>query len=371
MTYQDLKKITRKSIYMENEQCFLPVILATMLANRLDTHPVWLMIIAGPSSGKTIFINALSQCDEGIMVSMLTPKTLISGAKNRDTVDGKEASLMAKLDGKVMLIKDASTITEMNPGNRSEVFSQLRTAFDGSLEKDSGLGRKSFDAKFGIIIAGTSALEKVRTFESELGERFLNFRPVPEENDNVWPFLESIAGIKSKLHAELADAMHEYLSKCGTPDRIIIPSQIKQHAEFLVRLRAGVSRDSYKRHVNHPADDGLEAPFRVGEQLGALYTCLLYILQNEHKAMSITERVALDSVPYTRMRFIQCLQKDICTQAKIARAMKMSENAVRELVENMELLDITDITLTANSKKITLKTRYKQLFNLCSRGYAT
>ena len=367
MTYNQLKKVVRKSVYMKHEQDYLPVVVATVIANRLQTHPVWLMVIAGPSSGKTVFINALNRCPEGIMISMLTPKTLISGAKNRDTVDGKEPSLMARLDGKVMLIKDASTISQMNKVTRTEVFSQLRTAFDGTLEKDTGLGRKEFKAKFGIIIAGTSALEKVRSFESELGERFLNFRPVGEDTEPVNNLKARTADERFKLQDEMSDAFQEYLSSCGTPERIIMPRQINNHAEFLVQLRAGVSRDPYKRYVDHPVDDGMESPFRVSEQLSALYTALLHVLHNEHTALAIIKRIALDSVPYTRMRFMQCLQNGCSAQSDIANSMKMSINAVRELSETMELLGIIDVKVSPNSKKMRLNKHYKHLFNVCTR----
>ena len=367
MTYSQLKAIARKSVYMEHEKDTLPVVLATMLANRLDTHPVWLMIIAGPSSGKTIFINALQLCQEGIMVSMLTPKTLISGAKNRDTVDGKEASLMAKIDGKVMLIKDASTITEMNKNTRAEVFSQLRTAFDGTLEKDSGLGRKVFKAKFGIILAGTSTLEKVRTFESSLGERFINFRPCPEDYDKVNALSNLNREIEGQLAIELAEAVAEYLDSAGVPKNLPVPHQIAQHAQLLVSLRAGVSRDPYGKWIDQPADDGIESPYRVSKQLGAMYSSLCHVTNNKHTALAITKRLALDSVPYVRMRLMQCLQAGLVRQADIIRSMKMSETAVVMLVGGMEALGILETKATSNSKKVRLIPKYKKLFNLCTR----
>jgi hypothetical protein len=367
MTYQQLKVIARKLVYMNYEVDFLPVILATVIANRLDTHPVWLMVVAGPSAGKTVLVNALRLCDEALMISMLTPKTLISGAKLRDTVDGKEPSLMARLDGKVMIIKDASTITEMDRHTRGEVYSQLRTAFDGNLEKDTGLGRKEFKAKFGLIIAGTPKLERLRSFESELGERFLTFRPAVEEEEQVWGLSDAVQNVKRKLDNQLAEAMKEYLATCGVPEKILTPKEIRQYATFLVKLRAVVSRDSYGRYVDYPVDDGQEAPFRVGQQLGALYTALVHVTGNPRTSLHIIKRVILDSVPYTRLRLMQCLQRGLKTQADVAKSMKMSVKAVSELVDSMEHLEYIQVKFSGNSKIMRVNPYYKKLFTLCSR----
>jgi len=199
MKFSQLYRNISEHIYMDHDPDFLPVVMATALSIQLDTEGVWLLVLAPPSSGKSM-VSLLSKSSKCVMVSTLTPNSLISGARAEDCFDGKDPSLLPQLDGKIMVIKDASTISSMPKHYRDAIFSQLRSAYDGDMErKATGLGSREFSSKFAVIIAGTPDFERSRTLEGNLGERFLTFRPSSEHNSpNVWAIINRSIGKKKK-----------------------------------------------------------------------------------------------------------------------------------------------------------------------------
>ena len=243
MTFNQLQKIFSQHYYMEHEPDFLKIIVGTVIANRLDGESVWLLVLAPPSSGKAI-ISTLSKSQEVVMVSSLTANSLMSGARKQDTIDGKDASLLPKLHGKVMVVKDASTISSMNPNAKGSVFSQLRSAFDVDMEeKHTGLGRVRCASKFGIIMAGTPDFERSRVLEGNLGERFIYFRPTIEsDSKRIWHTIKRSVG-KQKKYNEMCDAMIQFLAICGEPGRVSCPDEIFDLCQKLEFLRAGFSYD--------------------------------------------------------------------------------------------------------------------------------
>ncbi|HDZ25360.1 hypothetical protein LCGC14_0359130 [marine sediment metagenome] len=369
MTFKKLEKIFYKHLYLEKEKDFLPIIIATVIANRMDNESVWLMIIAPPSSGKSKVVSALSKSPEIECVSLLTPNSLISGARKKDTEDGKEASLLPRLDGRNMLIKDASTITDMHPTYRSQVFSQLRAAYDGELEKSTGLGTKNFSAKFGIILAGTPALEKMRTLESSLGERFLTFRPMFDMNDRskIWDKIKAGGHVKS-INKILSEATLEFLEGCGTPDKVLYPDAIAGLATRLVMLRADVSRDWKTGYIDFPVDN-VEEPWRAAKQMSGLYTGLMHILNDKTKAINAIKRVTRHTIPYVRLRTLTVISRNKeMTLNQITHAIKVSRPTAKKVVEELYILGVITKKSTGSSKFYIVQNQYRNLFKLRPRS---
>ena len=75
------------------EMAVVDVALATVLANRGGGDPVWVMLIAPPSSGKTEVLRALGGLPEAHGVSTLTAQTFASGMKGN-----ARASLLHRLE---------------------------------------------------------------------------------------------------------------------------------------------------------------------------------------------------------------------------------------------------------------------------------
>jgi hypothetical protein len=363
MTFSELESVFKSYLYLDKEKDFLPVIIATVLTNRLDVEPVWLMVIAPPSSGKTKVTSSLAKCKEVTVIGLLTPNSLISGARKKDTEDGRDPSLLAKIDGKTLLIKDASTITEMHPAYRSIIFSQLRSAFDGDLAKDTGLGRKDYNAKFGMIICGTPELERMRTFEASLGERFLYFRPsydIPDYN-SMWDKIKEGKHGLNEVNKILSDAVIDFLSTHnvkGVP--VQYSDEIYNLAQLLVILRAAVHRDYKTREIDWPTGDH-EAPIRVAKQLSSLYTALLSIVSDKKRAIHILKRVVKHSIPYSRLRVLTAIQRQkINTQVALIEALGSSRPTMKRLLEDLTVLKI----LTVNDDVYSISPQYHPIFYL-------
>ena len=113
------------------------VALATVQANRMEGDPLWVFLVAPPSGGKTEVIRALDDVPDVFGLSSLTPQTFASGFER----PGLETSLLPKLDGKTVTMKDFGTVLSMHRDKRGEIFAQLREVYDGSFTKQWGNGK--------------------------------------------------------------------------------------------------------------------------------------------------------------------------------------------------------------------------------------
>ena len=158
-------------LYLEDFQA-IDIIMATAISICLPGDPVWLFLIAPAGSSKTELLRSFTG-NLIYTISTLTPQTLISGLKGV-----KDADLLPKLNGKVLIIKDFTSILSKKNEDQTAIFADLREAYDGYLEKSfgSGVGTKRHESKFGLIAGVTDAIDKYRVVHSQLGERFLKCR---------------------------------------------------------------------------------------------------------------------------------------------------------------------------------------------------
>jgi hypothetical protein len=367
MTFKELEKVFSEHYYMGHEPDFLKVLMATVLSKRLDGEMVWLLVLAPPSSGKAM-VSTLSKCSEVKMVSTLTANSLMSGARKEDTYDGKNASLLPQLHGRVMVVKDASTIQDMNPNAKAQVFSMLRSAYDGDPEeKHTGLGTVKVASKFGIIIAGTPGFEQSRVQERNLGERFIIFRPAVEaDNRHIWSMIRNSIG-KQKKYQILCDAVLKFLDACNIPNRIMHPVFIEDLAEKLATLRGGFTRDKYTREITWGPT--IENPYRVGQQFSSLFTTLSYI-DNQHNATAIVRRMIVDSVPFQRLealKFIHRMNGNDPTRTCFHNYIGWGRKKVSEVIEELEILKVVGSRESGSGKILYISPDYRGLFYFTPR----
>lgn len=236
----------------------LDVMYGTCIANRLEGDPLWLFLVAPSGGTKTEIINTISEAPLTVTTSSLTPKSLVSGA---NIGGGGDPSLIPKLDGKILIVKDFTTILNMAQIQREEIFGILRDAYDGKTEKDFGNGlHRSYKSKFGFVGAVTPAIEIFSEGNTSLGERFLRYNiPIP---DSAKDRDEYIKRAVSNTGHEIA--MREELSKIG--QRVLshnfktLPiinedhqTRIRALAQFVAKMRGTVIRDKFTKEVTHNA----------------------------------------------------------------------------------------------------------------------
>jgi len=134
----EVKAVVNKWLSLEDDTV-VDVMLAVVVANRLNTDPSWLLVVGPPSSAKTEILRALTGHPKAYFLSNLTPTTLVSGLKPKGKLP--EPSLLPKLDGKTLVLKDFTTVLSMRHDNQAEILAQLREIYDGSYSKAFGNGK--------------------------------------------------------------------------------------------------------------------------------------------------------------------------------------------------------------------------------------
>ena len=122
----DFKVTCHKHMVMSNDE-YIDVVFGVVLANRLDSKPVWLYLVIPPGGGKTEVLQALDGPGREIYaLSILTPQTLISGQILKR--GQHDPSLLPKLDGKTLVLKD---FTAMLTGKWENLNGRAATEFHG------------------------------------------------------------------------------------------------------------------------------------------------------------------------------------------------------------------------------------------------
>lgn len=167
-----LKK--RLVLHKEQLQQF-DMFFATIIANvKTGGRPVWLLFVGPPGCGKTLPMMAIRYAPQIYMSSAFRPSAMISGWGHKG---GEDMSLIPKLDGKILVVKDMSSLLSQHKEVVAEVLGLLRDAYDGSCSRPFGTGvSRTYTSRFGFIGATTPDIDAYWSLNVRLGERFLRFR---------------------------------------------------------------------------------------------------------------------------------------------------------------------------------------------------
>lgn len=294
----------KKWLHMSNVDP-LVVMYGAILANRLGGDPLWLFLVAPPGGSKSELLMSLTKGKGMHALSSLTPHTLISGASWKE---GQDPSLLPQLQGKILIIKDFTTILTMQHMVRDEIFGVLRDVYDGHTEKAFGNGiKRKYNVRFGVLAGVTPAIEVFNVMHQSLGERFLKFRisgnwDQKSEEDKILRALNNI-GREDQMRDELQKGPARYLANLPPIDPIpTISDEFKMRlvhlAKFSARLRGVVERDKYTSSVLYKPSS--EVGTRIAKQLAKLGQGICTFLEKKEldwEVYRLLRRVALDTVP--------------------------------------------------------------------------
>lgn len=337
MNFAEMQAGYEKWLDFREDPDLLRIIYGAFVANRLQGNPVWLMIIGSAGCGKSELLMSISGAKNTYSISSLTPYALMSGYG-----DQADNSLINRLDGKVLLIKDLSSTTEIKAEDRGLLFSFLRDAYDGQVTRATGRGEIKFKGKFGIVAAGTLAIEHGRKMEALLGERFLYVRP-RIHGEHIMEMSLKHASRKDEMRNYLKFMSAEFLDNYVVPTERTLSKSIvdtaKACAKMLVQTRSTVVRDYRTKEIEFPAEV-LEIPTRVYEQL-ALFALALKSLDTDNDLIiKLIKRVSLDSIPYIRMKCLEALVDGAVSNTAVAVAVKLSRSYTSRCLEDMEQLGV-------------------------------
>lgn len=336
----------------------LDIVFGCCIANRMQGDPLWLFLVAPPGGTKTEILISLEQCANIVGVTTITPAGLVSGAS---FAGGADPSLFAQFQGelgKILVVKDFTTVLKMPDQPREELFGNLRDAYDGKFEKMFGNGvHRRYVMHFGMIAGVTPVIEQYMEQSVGLGERFMTYRvPIPAGMAAQREFLRAAqrnVGREIKMRAELqscayAVLKYDYLKHHPSPR---VPDSIKDqliHAAQVVSLvRGSVTRDKYSKEVTHKPF--CELGTRLVKQL-TKWTISVALFHGRNTASPVdyatAVRMAVGSCPSGALAFLRGLYSDggkSWTTDELATIAGLPAFPTGErILENMSLLGAVD-----------------------------
>jgi hypothetical protein len=353
-SYADLEKVFNKWLFLENTDA-LRIMLATTISQALDGPPIWVFLVAPPGGSKTEHLNSLIDVPTVYMTSSLTPHSLISGANWKD---GADPSLIPRLNGKVMVIKDFTAILGMRDSDKEEIFAILRDAYDGRCGKVFGNGvERSYESRFTVLGAVTPRIYDLSGNHASLGERFLKFGighnlHHVSEQEIIRRAIRNINRV-SQMQEELADATNSFLTR--TVDTSRVPTLSEEMEDRLIhlgmfgaRLRGSVSRDTYKNDIitSRPS---AEIGSRLGVQLAKLAKALAMVVGRPaviEEDYRLVKKVMLDTIPQ-RGEDVLRVMLELCpttshfiSRDTLAERSKYPGATIHRLLQDMLILDV-------------------------------
>lgn len=337
-----------KDIYLIVDEGVIRVILATVIGNRmsLGDKPIWLLLCAGSSTGKSALLQMLEKTGSWIhLIDTLTTNTFASGFKAND----KENSLLHKANNGVLVFKDFTTILSMNQDGLKEIMGQLRGIYDGTFDKKTGNNSDVvWNGKIGIIGGGTIAIQrKLREF-SENGERFINYIfKVPDAKAMTKKALKNQGNLKQK-EAYLANLIGAFINQKLQEARKLdysIPENIEDEiidiADFCTMARSPVIMNKHDPEVVEFVPDR-EMPPRMAMMLKNMAVAMMHMSGESELSYTnakILYKIALDSIPVERRLLLRLLASYRCaTTRSIAIKLNLTTNTVRAWLAQLDAL---------------------------------
>lgn len=276
LTYEELKTVVDKWLLIIDPG-LVKLVLATVIANRIDADPVWLFLLAPSGGGKTEIMNGLLKVPEYYSLSQLTPNTFLSGYKSKT----KEPSLLKRLpEGATIGFKDFTSILDGNKDDMKDIMGQLRDLYDGHITKVTGTGDEiKWKGKIGFIAGCTPIIEERTSKIGAMGERFLNYKMQNPKRKDLRTKMRSNIGKEGRMRDEIQDAFAGYLKGVEIPsDLPSVPDEvdavIESMTDFIAISRAVVMRSfDNKKEIEYIVEPEMSS--RTYKQLYTISVALL------------------------------------------------------------------------------------------------
>ena len=335
---------------------FPTALLAAAVANKLGGAPVWLMIVAPPSSGKTELLVALASRRDAKILSKITPQTFASGMKVKAEEKGdkkKSPSLLERLQANgqwLVALKDLGSMSSLPWETQAQIYAQLREIYDGKYNAAWGTGEElEWDGKIALFAAATEDIDRGRTLRTSLGERFIQFRPRSAEPSRVALKAKIVAKkpgegerMKAGLRQAYQDSFNQALAAAQGMEDDAESGLIELRAEAVGELLAEARRHVYRRDGSYSSSFEVaapEGPARLTKILTPLAkACQACFGPNRAAAFHLLIRLALDSVtPGQRGKLLLMLagaEAGVITR-KAARELHCDDNTARRHLDDL------------------------------------
>lgn len=378
----------------------IDLVMGFHIAHKMLGDPVWLMLIAAPSSAKTEILRATLSLDYVVQSDTITKNTLINGSCiPLDIRYGKKVDLAFRLHGKVWTLLDFSTILETQRDERSAIFSQLRNIYDGFISKSTGatgeaisygsgknkvwqhkIKKKSKDEEdtyetrsvpdpqihTSFITACTPIIDIYYSQHALLGDRFLLYRLPDVKDYEVMEKLDEDQDI-DKHRANAAKVICEYINGITIRDVEISKQskdKLKNLVAFATRMRTPVVVDRKDNTVETiPSKEG---PGRMYKMFLKLFKSLMHLDEyTEDMALRVISKIAMSCASQTRMKIVKemHLEKEHITTWSLCPKLRIGNNAIYREMRALYALEVVELK-TEPVKDADDKTKYKDTWIL-------
>jgi hypothetical protein len=361
LTFADVQAAYDDALLLEDRN-FIKVVAAAVIANQLEGAPVWLMLVAPSSGGKTAVLLTLDELEfvtgkkVSFFISDLTENTFASGFKS----GGGDASLLNKVPyGGLLIFKDFTSILTKRHEARDAIMGQMREIFDRKFDKSTGNNQDTaWRGKLGALAGVTTAVHEYMSEMSVMGDRFIMYSPKMPDRKKLLHFMMDMKldgdSQEKKLDAA-KELMHAYLKSClkyMKGAKLQMKEEDRQHlmdvADFATKVRSGVITDDRRGLVRFVPEP--EMPTRLIEQLLSIGTVLSLMHEVDGRAdtslddddMKMLYKIAFDSIPVKRRWALRQLASYAqgATTAGIAAKIGYETEVVKEWLAQLNALGI-------------------------------
>lgn len=364
---REVYKVFNKWLKLKSNN-LVDVTLGCIIGNRFPGDSIWLQLVGPSGSAKSVMCMALDCHFDVEVADTLTPATLISGST---TAGGGDPSLLPKLNKRHLVIKDFTTILEMQPAYRNEIFGIFRSVYDGYYSKHFGSGTftRSGKSKFGFITGVTPAIELYTEGFTALGERFVRFNldiadvhDILKQIDNniELEFEENI-----QMQTELKEVIKEVLDYDYDIKSVKLDDDVLKTIRYLSicieMVRGTVPFERFTKEITHKAITAL--PTRSYIQMRKLLMGLLLfknIKEPSIECLSLIRHVARSTIHISREDILYRLyknhrKKELLNLSDLHKLLKLPTVTCQRTLEKLVALGVVNEVKGVSS----LKPKYK------------
>lgn len=373
MKFSELHDVFEKNLVIE-DRLAIRAACASVIANQLDGSPVWLMIVAPSSGGKTEILMSFTEIMKETLkmtqvVSDISPNSFISGMKSYEG----DHSLLLKMpkEGGMLLFKDFTSILTKRKEDRAMIMSQLREIYDGSYTRVMGNGSKTWEGRVGVIGGCTPAIYSAMQEFSVMGERLMLYQMLQPDRKKALRFVINKEKTGENGDAAQKAAMKEYIESIFAEiegkemSKFILAEDTEDElidvADFCTIARSGVE---WNDRANHGAGaiarlPSKEMPFRAVKQLMRIAKALVVMNLHDGAKGTLTAidrqilyKIAFDSIPDMRRKAMQVIAayQGGATAASIAMEMALPTDSARRFLEELNALGIIERNQSETTK---------------------
>ena len=352
-SWDELMKDYETTNHFEREQRrVVRLICGTILSHHLGHDPLWLHIVGPAGGGKTRFLSSVQWSNQVHFLSSIGAATLVSGFQ---THGGRDPSLLPKLDGKYLVLKDFTEVLELPLKEKEQIYSILRGAYDGHVRREYGNGVvRDYRVKFGIITGVTPVIYNEAS--ESLGERFLKYRMGSMSDEEKTGLMSAILDkreLKQSKNQEKEDRLLQQVANfLDYPVDVELLPAIDSYyrkklialSQFTAYMRTRVQRDSRHRdRITSENNIQYEIGTRLLQQFANLFQGMA-LLESPYdysdEDFAIVRHCAFSSCNARYLRIFDILSKHPygLSSKELTDHMLMPSGSLKEDLEDMHIL---------------------------------